>query len=63
MLVLTRKKDENIRIDDDIVIKIVEINSHSVRLGIVADGKSVKRDEVWLRIQAEKNALEASKAA
>ena len=36
MLVLSRKKDESIVIDDDIVVTVIEIRPNSVRLGITA---------------------------
>lgn len=48
MLVLSRKKDESIVINDDIVITIVEIRGDKVRLGIEAPKEiSVHRREVW----------------
>jgi len=36
MLVLSRKRDESIVINGDIVISIVEIKGNRVRLGVVA---------------------------
>ncbi|MFN9582041.1 MAG: carbon storage regulator, partial [Bacteroidota bacterium] len=36
MLVLSRKKDESIRIGSDIVITIIEIRGDKVRLGFAA---------------------------
>ena len=58
MLILARKKDESIIIDDNIEISIVEIKGDHVKIGIKAP-KSVKifRHEVYLAIQ------EANKAA
>ncbi|MCF6335212.1 MAG: carbon storage regulator CsrA [Spirochaetales bacterium] len=58
MLILARKKDESIIIDDHIEISIVEIKGDQVKLGINAP-RSVKifRHEVYLAIQ------EANKAA
>ena len=58
MLILARKKDESIIIDDNIEISIVEIKGDQVKIGIKAP-RSVKifRNEVYLAIQ------EANKAA
>jgi len=58
MLILARKKDESIIIDDQIEISIVEIKGDQVKIGINAP-RSVKifRHEVYLAIQ------EANKAA
>ena len=36
MLILTRKRNEAIRINDDITIVVVEIRGDKVRLGVVA---------------------------
>lgn len=47
MLVLTRKKNESIVIDNNIVVTIVEIRSDKVRLGIIAPKEvPVHRQEV-----------------
>ncbi len=58
MLILARKKDESIIIDDNIEISIVEIKGDQVKIGIKAP-RSVKifRHEVYSAIQ------EANKAA
>ncbi len=51
MLVLSRKKNESIIINDDITITVVEIRGDKVRLGIVAPKNvSVHREEVYLAI-------------
>lgn len=48
MLVLSRKKNESIVINNDIVITVVEIRSDKVRLGIVAPKNvPVHREEVY----------------
>lgn len=48
MLVLSRKKNEAIRISDDITIVIVEIRGDKVRLGIEAPKDTpVHRQEVY----------------
>ena len=48
MLVLSRKRDEKIVLNDDIVITIVEIRGDKVRLGIEAPpAVPVHRQEVY----------------
>ena len=52
MLVLSRKKNERIRINDDITIVVVEIRGDKVRLGIDAPKEqAVHRQEVYEAIQ------------
>ena len=52
MLVLTRKKNESIVIDDDITIVVVEIRGNNVRLGVEAPKEvPVHRREVFDAIQ------------
>ncbi len=58
MLILTRKKNERIVIDDKIVITVVEMRDGRVKLGIVAPKEvTVHREEVYEKIRAE---IEAS---
>jgi len=55
MLVLSRKKNESIIIDDNIVITVVEVRGDKVRLGIAAPREvTVHRSEVYAAIQAER---------
>ena len=61
MLVLSRKKNESIIINDDITIVVVEIRGDKVRLGIEAPKEiPVHRNEVYEAIrrnsEAESNA-------
>jgi carbon storage regulator len=52
MLVLSRKKNESIIINDDITITVVEIRGDKVRLGIEAPKTvTVHRQEVYDAIQ------------
>jgi carbon storage regulator len=52
MLVLSRKKNESIIINDDITIVVVEIRGDKVRLGIEAPKEvPVHRNEVYEAIQ------------
>jgi carbon storage regulator len=51
MLVLSRKKDESVRIGSDIVITIIEIRGDKVRLGFAAPKDvSIHRQEVYEKI-------------
>ncbi|VTS08474.1 carbon storage regulator CsrA [Tuwongella immobilis] len=53
MLVLSRKKNESIVVNDDIIITVVEIRGDKVRLGIVAPKDvPVHRQEVFEAIQS-----------
>ncbi len=57
MLVLTRKRDETIMIGDEIEIKVVDILSAKVRLGITAPKSvPVHRREVYEAVQQERKA-------
>ena len=52
MLVLSRKKNESIVIDDDITIVVVEIRGDKVRLGVEAPKEiPVHRQEVFEAIK------------
>lgn len=63
MLVLSRKKNESIVINDVIVITVVEIRGDKVRLGIDAPREvAIHRSEVFAQIQAHAAAEEASLA-
>lgn len=54
MLVLSRKKNESIVVDDAIVITVVEIRGDKVRLGIEAPREvPIHRSEVHAAIHAE----------
>ncbi len=61
MLVLTRKKDEAIKIGDDIEITVLSINGDQVKLGIEAPKHiEIHRKEIYLSIQEENNAASHS---
>jgi carbon storage regulator len=56
MLVLSRKKTEEIVIGDEISIMVVEIRGDKVRIGIDAPKHiKVHRKEVWLAMNKETN--------
>lgn len=59
MLVLSRKKNETIVINDDIVITVVELRGDKVRLGIEAPKDvPVHRSEVYSRIRGAEAEVE-----
>lgn len=62
MLVLSRKEDESIIINDNIEIKVIGIKQDQIKIGIVAP-KDVKifRKEIYEQIQREN--IEAASAA
>jgi carbon storage regulator len=68
MLVLSRKKNESIVINDDITIVVVEIRGDKVRLGVEAPKEvPVHRNEVYEAIrrnqeQSAKGSTETSEA-
>lgn len=54
MLVLTRKKDQSIVINDNIEITVLEVMGDQVRIGINAPKTvSIFRKEIFLEIQEE----------
>jgi carbon storage regulator len=62
MLILTRKLGEGIRINEDIVVKVVDIRGNQVRLGIAAPRSvPVHREEVHEMI-AQQNEMAAKSA-
>jgi carbon storage regulator len=59
MLVLSRKKNESIIINDNITVTVIEIRGDKVRLGIEAPKHvTVHRREVYEAIQNQARALE-----
>ncbi len=61
MLVLSRKKNESIVINDDITIVVVEIRGDKVRLGVEAPKEvPVHRREVYDAIQRSNQTPESS---
>jgi len=60
MLVLSRKKNESIVINDDITIVVVEIRGDKVRLGVEAPKEvPVHRQEVYDAIRRNQQASDA----
>lgn len=56
MLILNRNMDENIRIGNDIVIRVLDRRGNQVRLGIEAPKHiTVHREEVYQKIISANN--------
>ena len=56
MLVLTRKIDEKIIIDDHIKVQVLSIRGNQIRIGVDAPSEvKIHREEIWKQIQANKN--------
>ncbi|WP_018274707.1 carbon storage regulator CsrA [Teredinibacter turnerae] len=54
MLILTRKKDETIKIGDEVTVTVLAVRGNQVRLGINAPKHvSVHREEIYNRIAQE----------
>ena len=59
MIVLSRKRNESIVINDDIIIQVVEIRGDKVRLGIEAPREvPVHRNEVYEAIRRNSESQE-----
>ena len=54
MLVLTRKRNESVRIGDDIVVVVLDVKDDVVKLGIEAPpGQKILRSELYQAVREE----------
>ena len=58
MLILTRRTDESLIINDNVKLTVLGIRGNQVRLGIDApDDVGIWREEIYIKKQEEKNGL------
>jgi carbon storage regulator len=64
MLIVTRRAGETVMVGSDITITVLGVKGNQVRIGINAPKDvAVHREEIYERIQSEKAAEQAEKAA
>lgn len=64
MLILTRRVGETLVIGDDVTVTVLGVRGNQVRLGVNAPKDvAVHREEIYQRIQNEKDAVNSAENA